>query len=671
MLKIVGLWPQESKNQHEELLSKVQFLLNIIMLIFVLAIPALVSLIRVWGDMILMIDNLQYTLPLLITMLKVFIMWYKKEALSPLINMIVNDWIKVKMEEERIVMLKQAKIVRLLAVCGILMILSTMLITVLSFPFARTLRHVTNLTDPIGKPLPIQSYYLHDVSSSPKYELTYLIQTIALTTSGLSYTAVDSFLGLLILHVCGQIENLHLRLLNLGKDSNFKAVLKYNVKDHIRLNRSIETIDNTFNLMLLGLLFFFGILFCLHGFLIVSIVNRGGHLSILQLVWYTTATICVLMHMCLYCAVGELLVSQNPLIINKSFHNEINFSQSEKIHRATYEYVWYTLEPKAARNLTLIMLRTKKPLNITAGKTFPMTMSTFCNVSYIKHIKYAIVFFFILLELYETMILFEIIYKVILSKYNFDYTDLEWAISLNRCMLKIIGLWPKESKTRCKELLSKIRFLFNVIMLIFVLTIPALMSLIRVWGDMILMIDNLQYTLPLLITMLKVFIMWYNKGALSPLIDMIVKDWIKVKMEEERIVMLKQAKITRSLAICGVLMILSTLVITFGSFLFGKTLRHVTNFTDPVGKHLPIQAYYPHDVSNSPNFELTYLIQVIGLTTSGLSYTAVDNFLGLLILHICGQMENLHLRLLNLGKNSHFKALLKHNVKDHIRLIRF
>ncbi|KYQ58065.1 Putative odorant receptor 13a [Trachymyrmex zeteki] len=519
MLKIVGLWPQDSKNQHEELLSKLRFLFNIIMLIFVLAIPALVSLIRVWGDMILMIDNLQYTLPLLITILKIFIMWYKKEVLSPLINMIVNDWIKVKMEEERIVMLKQARIIRLLAICGALLILSTLLITFGSFLFGKTLRHITNLTDSIGKPLPIQSYYLHDVSSSPKYELTYLIQTIAIIISGLSYTAVDSFLGLLILHICGQIENLHLRLLNLGNNSNFKAVLKYNIKDHIRLNRSIEIIDNTFNLMLLGLLFFFGILFCLHGFLIVSV-------------------------------------------------------------------------------------------------------------------------------------------------------NLEWAISLNRCMLKIIGLWPEKSKNQREELLSKIRFLFNVIMLIFVLTIPALMSLIRVWGDMILMIDNLQYTLPLLITLLKVFIMWYNKRALSPLINMIVKDWIKVKMEEERIVMLKQARIIRLLAICGALLILSTLLITFGSFLFGKTLRHVTNFTDPVGKSLPIQTYYPHDISNSPNFELTYLIQVIGLTTSGLSYTAVDNFLGLLILHICGQVENLHLRLLNLGKNSNFKELLKYNVKDHIRLIR-
>ncbi|EFN70215.1 hypothetical protein EAG_14018, partial [Camponotus floridanus] len=52
----------------------------------------------------------------------------------------------------------------------------------------------------------------------------------------------------------------------------------------------------------------------------------------------------------------------------------------EKIHRATYEYVWYNLEPKTARNLMLIMLRTKKPLYITAGKIFPMTLATFCNV---------------------------------------------------------------------------------------------------------------------------------------------------------------------------------------------------------------------------------------------------------------------------------------------------
>ncbi|XP_011687039.1 PREDICTED: odorant receptor 43a-like [Wasmannia auropunctata] len=364
MLKIIGLWPEESKDQREEILSKLRLLLNVIMLIFVLTIPALMALIKVWGDMVLVIDNLKYTLPLLITVLKVFIMWYKKRVLSPMIDMMVKDWLRAKMEEERIVMLKQARITRFLSICGAVMIFLILLITFCSLCFGRQFRHLTNLTDPIGKPgMPIQTYYLHDISSSPNFELTYLMQVIGVTASGFSYTAVDNFLGLLILHICGQMENLHLRLVNLEKDMNFKTILKYNVKDHIRLIRSIEIIDNTFNLMLLGFLFCFGILFCCHGFLIINVVNQGGHLSIVELVWYICESGTVLMHTCLYCVVGELLVTQ-----------------SEKIHRAAYEYVWYTLEPKIARNLTLIMVRTKKPPNITAGKIFPMTMSMFCNL---------------------------------------------------------------------------------------------------------------------------------------------------------------------------------------------------------------------------------------------------------------------------------------------------
>jgi len=38
------------------------------------------------------------------------------------------------------------------------------------------------------------------------------------------------------------------------------------------------------------------------------------------------------------------------------------------------------LEPEEARTLIIIMIRANKPLHITAGKMFPMTLSTFCNV---------------------------------------------------------------------------------------------------------------------------------------------------------------------------------------------------------------------------------------------------------------------------------------------------
>ncbi|XP_025161012.1 odorant receptor 43a-like [Harpegnathos saltator] len=119
--------------------------------------------------------------------------------------------------------------------------------------------------------------------------------------------------------------------------------------------------------MLLVLVLYFAIIFCLQGFLIVDVVNRKGQLSMIELLWFIAAIVYVLFNMCLYCVVGEILVTQ-----------------SEKIYHATYEYPWYNKESKVAKSLMLIMLRASKPLQITAGKTFPMTMPMFCNVSYVQ-----------------------------------------------------------------------------------------------------------------------------------------------------------------------------------------------------------------------------------------------------------------------------------------------
>ncbi|XP_039312094.1 odorant receptor 43a-like isoform X2 [Solenopsis invicta] len=375
MLKIIGLWPQQSKNQHKEFFSKFRMLFNATAIVLILTIPALAQLIKVWGDMIQIIDNLQFTLPILVATLKVFIMWYKKRALLLLTNMIIKDWSRVKMDEERNVMLKNARITRLFAKSGILITVLAALSRISSVFFKQYFGHVRNLTN-LERSLPIPAYYWYDIFSSPKYELTYFTQIIGMAGCGLTYIGVDNFFGLLILHVCGQMENLHLRLLHLGKDPDFKAVLKYNVKDHIRLIRSVEIIDDAFNLLLLGMIGYFCILFSLFGFLILTTVNQDTQLSIAQMSWYFSAGVSLLMHTCLYCAVGEHLVNQ-----------------CEKIHSATYECIWYTLEPKAARNLAVIMVCAKKPLNITAGKIFPMTMSTFCSVSFVKHIKYGIILY--------------------------------------------------------------------------------------------------------------------------------------------------------------------------------------------------------------------------------------------------------------------------------------
>ncbi|XP_011859238.1 PREDICTED: odorant receptor Or2-like [Vollenhovia emeryi] len=67
--------------------------------------------------------------------------------------------------------------------------------------------------------------------------------------------------------------------------------------------------------------------------------------------------------MCIYCAVGELLTTQ-----------------CDQIHHAVYLNKWYTIDPRKAWNLILLMIRSNKPLYLNIGKVFPLTMATFCNL---------------------------------------------------------------------------------------------------------------------------------------------------------------------------------------------------------------------------------------------------------------------------------------------------
>jgi len=153
-----------------------------------------------------------------------------------LLNMIKNDWMKPKMARERDVMINRARIARILTIFGyFIMLLPLILVAILPI-FGITMRYLTNKTDP-GKLLPLQTYYIYDRDKSPFYEITYIMQSFAAFTMGLTYTSMDSFLSFLVFHICGQLKNLKMRIIELDKFNNFERALAHNVQDHIRLIR--------------------------------------------------------------------------------------------------------------------------------------------------------------------------------------------------------------------------------------------------------------------------------------------------------------------------------------------------------------------------------------------------------------------------------------------------
>lgn len=152
---------------------------------------------------------------------------------------------------------------------------------------------------------------------------------------------------------------------------------------------------------------------------------------------------------------------------------------------------------------------------------------------------------------------------------------------------------------------------------------------------------------------------------------MMAEDWIKLKSTQERSVMTRMAQTSRIIIICAYLIMGIGCVFIIFLPLFGVPIRIMTNITD-LGRPLPFPAYYTYDITNNMlQYLLTFVSQVIYIILAVMSYTGIDNFLGLLIFHICGQLDILKERLTHLGKYTNIPDTLKSCVVKHVRLLRF
>lgn len=158
--------------------------------------------------------------------------------------------------------------------------------------------------------------------------------------------------------------------------------------------------------------------------------------------------------------------------------------------------------------------------------------------------------------------------------------------------------------------------------------------------------------------------------AIVPIVNMIAEDWVKWKSVQERNIMIRRAQTARIIITCaysimGIAIFLFVLILPG----FGLSVRLTTNITDS-GKTLPLHTYHFYDVTQTPQYELTYISQAIYIFFAIISYTGIDNFLGLVIFHIWGQLDILKSRLAHLHRYMDYHEALRNSVEQHIRLLR-
>ncbi|XP_071626243.1 odorant receptor 10-like isoform X2 [Temnothorax longispinosus] len=361
--EVVGLWPKTGKftKKYQRAEIRVGIILSLLIIIF---LPTMCMFMHVWGNMVHVIDSLHIALPIMAIFVKYVIVRWKRTVLFAIVNMIAEDWMEFKHFTERTVMIRQAQSARLITLTGYIFFAIGLLIISIPPYFGIRILYTTNFMNR-SKLLPFETYHFYDTDKSPQYELTFFIQIISCFLACIVYLSIEIFFVLIIFHICGQLEIFRCRLVSLVLCKNFNKVLKNIIATHVRLIRFAENIENMYSLIMLIMILYVGIVFCLNGFLFtVFLVNkRTGKVADTEIYFTTVLLVTSLMNTFLYCGAGELITEQ-----------------SNAVHRALCDLEWYKLESRKARNLILLMIRTIHPFRVTAGKVIPLTLATFCSL---------------------------------------------------------------------------------------------------------------------------------------------------------------------------------------------------------------------------------------------------------------------------------------------------
>ncbi|KAL0100993.1 hypothetical protein PUN28_019414 [Cardiocondyla obscurior] len=201
-------------------------------------IPTICMIIHVWGNMVLVIDSLHIIFPMMAVIMKYIIMRCKRTVFIEIVNMMAEDWMAFKHFTERDVMIRQARIARLIIIIGYILILIGFVTVIIPPYYGIQILYTTNLMNRT-KLLPLETFYFYNTDMSPQYELTFFIHSITTLLAATIYMSIDIFLMLMIYHICGQLEIFRYRLISLILCQNFNKVLSNIITAHLRLVRYV------------------------------------------------------------------------------------------------------------------------------------------------------------------------------------------------------------------------------------------------------------------------------------------------------------------------------------------------------------------------------------------------------------------------------------------------
>ncbi|KAF7410510.1 hypothetical protein HZH68_004891 [Vespula germanica] len=362
-LSVLGVWPEPSKTTLRwRLTSASIFWTSTTVTFLFICAPQTTDLILHSTTLDEAIENLSINIPIVISLVKQLVLRYHGEALRLLLVEIVNDWTQTLPEPERLTMLKNAKMSRRLCFfCSTLAY-----IMMVAFISLQIYLNTANASEVDLGGLLHPATFPYDTKKSPYFEITWIGQFMGTVLTIISYSCFDTFFATFVLHLCGQLSVLQLNLKELAETAKrdvalFQNRLGFIVNRHNELYRFAIIIENCFNLMLLGQTLISTIMFCLTGYrLITSMGSHEEDVPIVGKAFFIIHVIYTMLHLYIYCYVGETLLVE-----------------STGIAFSAYDCEWYNLPPKKAMCLMIVICRARIAFQITIGKFSPLSLELF------------------------------------------------------------------------------------------------------------------------------------------------------------------------------------------------------------------------------------------------------------------------------------------------------
>ncbi|XP_070159300.1 odorant receptor 82a-like [Polyergus mexicanus] len=364
ILKPIAVWPESPTSSIiEKILSKI-VRITCHSLIALTVIPSILYILFEEKDFRLKLKALGPTSHWLMGGMNYCSLLYQNKQIRKSIVHMETDWRIAKRENDREVMLKNARVGRVIAgVCALIM-QGGVLAYIVARGISPTIVVIGNETVAIGR-LPCPSYNkIVDTRFSPIYEIIFTLQVVCSIVVNNSTVGACGLAAVFTMHACGQLNIVMSRLEKLIENRRNDIIIQRKlanlVERHLRALRFISRMEIIMRQICLVELVGCTFNLCMLGYYTISQWHEESTNTLLA---YSIVYTSMMFNIFIFCYIGELVTEQ-----------------CKKVGEAAYMTNWYELPRKTVLGLILVIIRSNIVIKITAGKIFHMSIATFGNV---------------------------------------------------------------------------------------------------------------------------------------------------------------------------------------------------------------------------------------------------------------------------------------------------